>query len=176
MPYTIEQFCDDCRAILKQAQDNAAREAIRRNLERLLANEEFVAANCGPGARADITTLFHDPQTDVNVLCHVYDKARTSPPHDHGASWAIYGQAVLYTDMTDWQKTGRKLGPEADRDEVKPGRTYRLEPGMVGVYHPGMVHSIDYPAGARFIRITGTDLNLIPRGAYVAAGKVAATA
>ncbi len=25
-------------------------------------------------------------------------------PHDHGASWAIYGQAVRYTDMTEWTR------------------------------------------------------------------------
>ena len=176
MAYTLEQFCTDCRAILKTAQDNAAREAIRSSLERLLANRDFVAAHCEAGATPGVTTLFHDPETDVHVLCHVYDKPRKSPPHDHGASWAIYGQAVLHTDMTDWQRTDRKVGPEKDRDEVEPVRRYRLDPGKVGVYHPGMVHSIDYPAGARFIRVTGTNLDLIPRGAYVAAEKVAVQA
>ncbi len=50
MPYTLEQFCDEARDILKADGGDDGRENIRRNLEKLLANPEFVAANCGPAA------------------------------------------------------------------------------------------------------------------------------
>jgi hypothetical protein len=45
-------------------------------------------------------------------------------------------------------------------------RSYRLGPGEVGVYETGVIHSIDYPAGSRFIRVTGTNLDRIERDAF----------
>jgi hypothetical protein len=39
-------------------------------------------------------TLYEDPELGFVVLSHVNAKAAKSPPHDHGASWAIYGQAL----------------------------------------------------------------------------------
>ena len=44
---------------------------------------------------------------------------------------------------------------------VDKRRTYRLEPGMAGRFGPRQVHSIHFPDGGRFIRVTGTDLNKI---------------
>jgi hypothetical protein len=45
-------------------------------------------------------------------------------------------------------------------------RRYRLEPGKAGVYDVGAIHAIDYPDGARFVRVTGTDLEHVPRLKY----------
>jgi len=166
MAYTLEQFCADCRATLKQDDTHTGRQRIKGLLEKLLAERDFVARYCGPDAAPGIRRLYHDPETDVVVLAHIYDTPRTSPPHDHGASWAIYGQAVAFTDMTEWQLTGGNA--ERERPDVKPVTSYRLFPGMAGMYDNGKVHSIDYPAGARFIRVTGTDLDTIKRRTYTA--------
>ena len=55
--------------------------------------------------------------------------------------------------------------------DIETDRTYRLESGKAGIFDDGRIHSIEYPAGARFIRITGCDLAAIPRGRYdMAAG------
>lgn len=159
MAYTLEEFCADCRAALLQSKGEQARETIRANLERLLANEAFVAAYCGPDAEAGRHTLFHDPETDVHVLAHIYDAGRTSPPHDHGPSWAAYGQAAQYTDMSEYDKTG-EVGADG-REVVVKRRQYRLDPGMAGVFGPGQVHSIHFPDKARFVRVTGTDLDQV---------------
>ncbi len=95
------------------------------------------------------------------MLSHVNTKAAKSPPHDHGASWAIYGQAIKYTDMIEWQR--EDSGADPKHAELKPVKKYRLEPGQAGIYQDGTIHSIDYPDHARFIRVTGTDLDKIPR-------------
>jgi hypothetical protein len=84
-----------------------------------------------------------------------------SPPHDHGKSWAIYGQATQYTDMTEWQREDD--GSDPTHAKVKPVKKYRLNPGQAGIYQDGAIHSIDYPDRARFIRVTGTDLDKIDR-------------
>ena len=49
------------------------------------------------------------------------------------------------------------------RAELKEVKRYRLNPGMAGIYQDGAIHSIDYPDRARFIRVTGTNLDKINR-------------
>ncbi len=157
MSYTLDQFCDDCRSAIKADQGDGSREVIRQNLEKLLANEEFVAATCSPDAERGVHPLYQDPELGFMVLAHIYEKGVESAPHDHGPSWAVYGQAVKHTDMTVWAESGKG----GDAPLVEPDKTFRLDPGMAGPFNPGDIHSIKFPAGARFVRVTGTDLNTV---------------
>jgi hypothetical protein len=34
------------------------------------------------------------------------------------------------------------------------------------VFHPGIVHTVDFTPGSRYIRVTGTDLNKLVQGVY----------
>ena len=160
IPYTLEQFCADCRRALKEDAGPGGHEEIRRSLETLLADDDFLAAQCGPDTEAGIRTVYRDAEVGFNVLVHVYQSGKTSPPHDHGASWAIYGQAAEYTDMTRWKRLDD--GSKEGHAELERGETFRLEPGMAGTFEVGDIHSIHFPDGARFVRVTGTDLNTIP--------------
>jgi len=161
MAYDLEQFIADCRAALSSDPGPNGREQVRVALERLLANAEFVRRVCGEQVPHGLNVLYEDPTLGFQILAHVNAKARTSPPHDHGASWAIYGQATRYTDMTEWERLDD--GADPDRATLKPAKQYRLMPGQAGIYQEGAIHSIDYPANARFIRVTGTNLDRIPR-------------
>jgi predicted metal-dependent enzyme (double-stranded beta helix superfamily) len=167
MSYTLEAFCDDCK--MNADAGKAGREKIRHNMERLLADQDFVAAYFGPDAEPGITVVYSDDETDVQVLTHVYAEGKESPPHDHGESWAVYGQAVAHTDMTVWRRLD--TGEDADHAEVEPTQSYRLEPAMAGTFEPGEIHSIRFPPGARFLRVTGADLKKIPTRRYDPAGK-----
>ncbi len=172
MAYSFETFCTDCRAALKSDPGAGGHETIRQNLEKLLKDEAFVAANCGADAEPGISTIYRDEETDFNVLVHVYEAGKTGPPHDHGSSWAVYGQAAEYTDMTAWKRLDD--GSEDSRAELEKQRTVRLERGMAGKFEVGDIHSIHFPDGARFVRVTGTDLDVIPTRRFdVAAGSVA---
>lgn len=157
MTYTLNQFCDDCHSAITADDGDGSRELIRQNLETLLANEDFVAETCSPTAERGIHTLYQDPDLGFVVLAHIYDKAVESQPHDHGSSWAVYGQAVEHTDMTIWSEAGK----DDDAPILEPAETYRLDPGMAGTFNPSQIHSIKFPAGARFVRVTGTDLNTV---------------
>ncbi len=159
MAYGLTDFCHDCRVALQGDGGDGGREKIRQNLEKLLKNDEFVAEKCGADAEVGVHTLYHDEELDFHVLAHIYADGKVSPPHDHGPSWAIYGQAVLHTKMTVWER--KDDGAEGDKAELEVARQYRLDPGMAGVFQPGDVHSIDFPDGARFVRVTGTDLKQV---------------
>jgi len=50
MAYTLDEFAADCRRILKADPGPAGRETVRKRLQDLLMNDDFVAANCGPSA------------------------------------------------------------------------------------------------------------------------------
>ena len=161
MTYRLDEFAADAHDILQRDPGPAGREALCAKLEKLLQDDDFIAAYCGPGADAGAHLIHHDPQTDINVLAHIMEKDHTGWPHDHGTSWAIYGQAVEHTDMTAWKRLDD--GSEAGRGVLERGDTRRMERGAVGVFNEGAIHSIAYPAGARFVRVTGTDLSRIER-------------
>src|SRR6516165_5988571 len=149
MVYQLDQFISDCRSILARDPGPAGREQVRGRLELLLQNPDFVRRH------------YEDPALGFQILAHINDKARVSPPHDHGASWAIYGQATHYTDMTEWEREDD--GSDPQHAKLKPVKKYRLMPGHAGIYQDGRIHSIDYPDNARFVRVTGTNLDRIQR-------------
>ena len=161
MAYELDQFIADCRTSLARDPGPRGREQVRANLERLLANPDFIAKYCGDDQPRGLKVLYEDEKLGFQVLAHINDKARVSPPHDHGASWAIYGQATKYTDMTEWEREDDGRDPK--HAKLKPAKKYRLTPGKAGIYQDGKIHSIDYPDYARFVRVTGTNLDKIDR-------------
>jgi hypothetical protein len=169
MSYDLDQFVSDCRAILKRDGGPKGREEVRLRLELLLSNRDFVEKYCGEQVPRGLKVLYEDPELGFQVLAHINDKARVSPPHDHGASWAIYGQASHYTDMIEWEREDGGSG----KAKLKPVKKYRLLPGHAGIYQDGTIHSIDYPDYARFVRVTGTNLDKIERVRFdLATGEV----
>jgi hypothetical protein len=161
MSYDLDRFVTDCRSILTRDPGPEGREEVRVRLEQLLGDQDFINRYCGDDAPRGLTVLYEDKNLGFQVLAHINDKARVSPPHDHGASWAIYGQATKYTEMTEWERLDD--GTAEGRAELRPVKTYRLLPGQAGIYQAGKIHSIDYPDKARFIRVTGTNLDRIAR-------------
>jgi hypothetical protein len=169
MAYTLEDFSADCHRILKAHPGADGRDQVRRKLEQLLMEDEFIDAYCGPDATGGANVLYEDAELGFQILSHVMDKEHVGGVHDHGDSWAIYGQAVGHTDMTEWKRTDD--GSVDGKATVEKDNEYRLERGQAGIFANHAIHSIGYPAGSRFIRLTGVDLETIPRGRYdVAAG------
>jgi len=161
MSYDLDAFVSDCRAILKRDPGPKGRDDVRIHLEKLLTNRDFVETYCGDHVPRGLKVLYEDPDLGFQVLAHINDKARVSPPHDHGASWAIYGQAIKYTDMTECDRID--AGRDPKHAKLKQTKKYRLDPGHAGIFQDGAIHAIDYPDKSRFVRVTGTNLDKIHR-------------
>ena len=73
------------------------------------------------------------------ILAHAYDGAKNSKPHDHGPSWAIYGQAAGETIMTDWECLSRPT--ETTPGKARHVRDYAMKVGDAYLYDPGVLHS-----------------------------------
>ena len=138
MAYDLDRFCADARAILQYGDALAANlTRIGARLAELLANPVFVAfaftEDTPPGQRL----LFHDVATDFHVLAHVQRGGKSGTPHSHGTSWAIYGNARGFTDMTEW----RRVNPETEEQAVleqtaKYGLRDRPHPRLSAACHP----------------------------------------
>lgn len=164
MTYTLEAFAADCRAALKKDPGPAGRDEVRKLVEKASLDADFLATHVAPDQEQERKLLYEDPELGFCILAHVYNSAKDSTPHDHGPSWAIYGQTYGITEMTDW----RIVENAADG---KPGkavkaREYALSPGMAHVYNEGDLHSPNRRAATRLIRIEGINLLGMKRARY----------
>ena len=157
MSYSLGNFCDDARAILLERDDHDGRERIRQKLELLLCDAAFCAAYVGPDSDSGVSQIFEDPNLHFCVLAYNMVESHTSPPHDHGGSWAVYGQTAGYTDMTIWSAADPLDAKGAGN--IAPVRTFRLEPGKAGLFDVREIHSIQYPDISKFVRVTGVDMS-----------------
>lgn len=160
MAYTLDDFASDCRRLLKAGPQDKALSQMAERLSWLLDNPEFVASTFKPEDDFSKKVLFHDPELDFYVMAHVHQGPKEGPPHSHGASWAIYGTAMGMTGMKEWQRTN----PEAEEAVVlRMAEHYDLAKGMSRAYGPHAIHSTFHPAKAWVVRVTGTDLDKLPR-------------
>jgi hypothetical protein len=160
MAYTLQQFCADSHAALKAHPLDDALKAIAAKLGDLLKNEDFVKATFSADTPAGERELFHDPELDFYVLAHVQDGGKRGTPHSHGNSWAIYGNIDGVTKMTEYKRTN----PESEEAAIlEVTDAYGIGAGQTRGYGPGMIHSTEHPEKCWVIRITGTDLDVLPR-------------
>tara|TARA_R110002110_G_scaffold414147_1_gene643195 strand:- start:55067 stop:55570 length:504 start_codon:yes stop_codon:yes gene_type:complete len=164
MSLTIEQFGTECHDILNKGASDENLEAVRGVLERFLADEEFVGAHLGPDNTEKRKILFEDPELGFCICAHVYLGSASAPPHDHGPTWAIYGQASGQTVMTEFKAL---QAPQGDTPgKVEPVKTYDLDPGMAVAYPTGRLHAPKREGDTRLIRIEGRNLDHVSREAF----------
>jgi hypothetical protein len=160
MTYTLHEFCNDCRALLKGQPLAIALPQIADRLARLLANPVFVSETFNDSMLPGKRVLHHDVELDFYVLAHVQQGGKTGKPHSHGGSWAVYGNAKNVTEVIEWRRVNSHT---ADHAELAATSKYTLGPGQTKAYGPNVIHSAAHPKKACVIRVTGTDLNHIPR-------------
>ncbi|MPY72218.1 MAG: hypothetical protein GEU92_19335 [Alphaproteobacteria bacterium] len=168
--YDLERFCVECRDALSADSGAKGREAVRRCVEKLLSNPAFVAAHVPVPRKKGRTVLHRDAETGFCVMAHGTPEGNgVGRPHDHGASWAVYGQAHGVTEMTVWRRTDS--GEASGRAEIEPAQTFALEPGRAALFDTGVIHNTAHPRPAAWVRVTGADLDRIERHRYDPARK-----
>ena len=156
--YTLNEFCDDVRATLALDDNSDGREIVRQKLEILLADADFLNSYVSDNHEHGVEQIYEDEALRFCILAYNMDAPRQSPPHDHGNSWAVYGQAAGRTDMTLWTID--------EQGTLRPDREFRLNAGEAGLFDVGAIHSINYDQGAKFVRVTGVDLAQVERRVY----------
>ena len=69
MAYDLDQFIADCRSTLARDPGPAGREQVSANLERLLANADFVREYCGDDVPRGLKVLYRGPDARLPDPC-----------------------------------------------------------------------------------------------------------
>ena len=160
MAHTVQQFAQACNTALKAEPGPAGRKKVCSLLQEVLKDAALMDSTFNDNT-PERHLLYEDPELGFCILAHNYKGAKESSPHDHGPSWAIYGQVRGETQMSDWE-----LVTPASTD--KPGKvrhktTYKLVPGSAHVYNEGNLHSPSRSGPTRLIRIEGTNMEKVKR-------------
>ena len=159
MAYTFDEFCDDCRETLLEKPNKEGHEKLVVLLERFLKNKNFITEQLSPEAKPGRPIIFQDPETGFCIQNHIHERVGGGPPHDHGSSWAVYGQAVGCTGMTEYLR--KDDGQKKGFAELEILREFNMNAGEAGLFDVGEIHSIRVVPGGRVIRITGANLDLL---------------
>ena len=165
MGTNIEQFARQCHDALKAQPGTAGREKVRDLVTQVLKDGDFVNTYI-PDGTPERKVLYEDPELGFTILAHAYEGAKNSKPHDHGPSWAIYGQASGETIMTDWECLSRPT--EGQPGKARRIRDYAMRPGDAHLYDPGVLHSPRRDASTRLLRIEGQNMDRVKRLPYEA--------
>ena len=107
--------------------------------------------------------LWGNKGSGMQILWHGADTPKKGSPHDHGQSWALYFQVTGVTEMTTYGRTvgepgqpGEAILEKVDERDVTPGNAM--------FFGPQVIHSTQHSSPpARWIRVTGTDLDFAER-------------
>ncbi len=163
MPYTLEQLSHSFHEMLKAEPGPAGRQKVCAMLSQALTDKAFVAKHL-TDSTSERHLLYEDPELGFCIFAHYYKGAKSSPPHDHGPSWAIYGQATGETQMNDYELL--EPASESKPGKVRQTRTYALKPGMAHVYNEGDLHSPTRLDSTQLIRIEGMNMDRVKRLRY----------
>ena len=163
MPYTLNDLVEDIKEIIISEKISEGSDKICYFVSKALMDQNFIAENLTDRQNGDSPRqiLYEDEDTGFCVCGHVYDKEAIGNPHDHGPSWAIYGQATGETEMTDWEVMENQSSD--DIIYVKPKKTYIMKAGDVHFYNVGQVHSPVRNDPVRLLRIEGVNLDNVKR-------------
>ena len=163
MGQTLAQYADQMHRILAADPGPEGRKKVCGVVQEMCKDENFVREYL-PDNGPERKILYEDPELGFCILGHVNNGARESAPHDHGPTWAIYGQASGETIMTDYECMDRAA--DGHRGKAKPVRDYKLTPGAAYVYNEGDLHSPRRDAPTRLIRIEGRNVEKLRRFPY----------
>jgi hypothetical protein len=165
MEFTLDSFASECRRILKADPGPAGRDKVRAVVQEVLKDEKFLGTYLNENT-PDRQVIYEDPELGFCICAHLNRDAREANPHDHGSSWAIYGQAFGETEMSDWEVI--EPATEDKPGKVRRARVYVLKPGMAHIYNEGDVHSPKRVTTTGLIRIEGKNTQKMKRLAYKA--------
>ena len=161
MTYGLENLVADIRQTLKDSPEGQGCSDICQYVEQALGDETFISTHFGADKTRPRHIIHEDPDFGFCVCVHIYHEASNGDPHDHGPSWAVYGQAEGITEMTHW-----RIVKPAEGDNpalVEQVETLVMQPGMAHFYKVGDIHAPNRSGKVKLLRIEGANLDNIKR-------------
>ena len=165
MTETLRQFAAACKTALTENEGKSGREIVCGLVTEALRDDRFVADNIA-SAEKERNVVYEDPDLGFCICVHRYAGAAEGAPHDHGPTWAIYGQADGETEMTDWEII--ETPTDGKPGTVKKTKSYVMKPGDAHLYEPGDVHAPLRYSATRLLRIEGINTEKVTRTPLIA--------
>jgi hypothetical protein len=158
MAYTLEQFCDQSRSLLKSQPIDAALSQMGEQLSRLLSDPDFVAktfSESTPPGRFEI-----HKEAGLCIVGEVKAPNSVNNPHDHGSSWVIYGNAKNVAQITEWRRTN---STSQDHAELMVTGKHTLGAGATCLSQPYAIHSTANVEKTWLVRVSAVDVETLQR-------------
>jgi predicted metal-dependent enzyme (double-stranded beta helix superfamily) len=145
--YTLERFIADVQQVFASTKDPRAQaQAVAKHMQELLTvpgwlDEELQSLPQSGYGRVDlhIDEEYGHPEPGFLAMCSAQRPGQDNSPHDHGASWVVYGVYKGAIEQTKW----RWVYPEHDwtSPELKPAERHVQAEGAVAFFLPGEIHT-----------------------------------
>lgn len=168
MTYDLKSLAREIKAVLSADPSEDGPQGILPLVEKALVDPQFLADNFGADKPGPRHVIHEDPDLGFCICAHVYHDENNGAPHDHGPSWAVYGQAEGTTVMTHWNVVQPALDGQPAR--VEQHETLTLGPGDAYYYRPGAVHAPMRAGPVKLLRIEGKNLDTVTRTPIEIAG------
>ena len=158
----LQTLANDISSVLGTASRVDAMQAICDLVSKAVKDQDFVQDYLPDRVNGEPPriVLYEDERLGFCICGHVYADAALGSPHDHGPSWAIYGQADGITEMSEWSVVQQL---ENGVKKVTLESSYTMEVGDVRFYDIGVVHSPTRKHPVKLLRVEGENLDNIKR-------------
>ena len=163
MNKVLSDLSQTCRKLLIENPGPEGRKLVAAHLQHLLRDAD-AAETLVPVTAGERDLLYQDPELGFCILAHNFAGPKTTPPHDHGPSWAIYAQVRGETEMSEFDLV--QAASEDTPGKVKLSKTYQMRTGDAHVYEQGVLHAPTRTAPTSLLRIEGTDMSQVKRLKY----------
>lgn len=177
--YTLEQFIADIREVFATIKDPRAQaQAVAEHTKKILAvpgwlEEKIDLPAEGGYGRAD---LYVDderghPGTGFLLMCSIQAPGvkpgeAGTVPHDHGASWVVYGvyKGAIEQTVYNWSYSGGAWASP----QVKESTRFVQREGEVAYFLPGVIHKTLNASNGRslVLRVEAQKLDWVTRHRY----------
>jgi predicted metal-dependent enzyme (double-stranded beta helix superfamily) len=179
--YTLDRFIADIRNVFALTKDPCAQaQGVAGHMQRFLAvpgclDERVHLSSEGGFGRINLylDEAYGHPDPGFLVMCALLPPSRQATksltrgtPHDHGASWVVYG---VYQGAIE-QTTYRWFHPEGQRTApvLTESERFVQDVGEIAFFLPGEIHKTatigDHPAGA--LRVEAQAMDRVVRHRY----------
>ena len=177
--YTLDQFVADLQGAFASHPDLVGRaNAVAEVVQQLLKVGGWVQElldkggyDSLPGSTYADTTHGH-PAAGFHITCGAQQRDQANAPHDHGATWVVYGtyEGAIEQTRWGWDYSKGPLQPQLVAKE-----SFVQKPGDVAYFLPGEIHDTRNVADGRsvVVRVEAQKVATVWRHRYLKDGNTA---
>ncbi|MTI12871.1 hypothetical protein [Sansalvadorimonas verongulae] len=159
IPARVLDFAATCRVSLEKYELDTACQRITHALRKRLVDRAFLNDCFTTEDWEGRKIIYKDEQFGFCICAHINNDHKEAPPHNHGETWAIYGQAAGHTEMSEWEQTEHA-------GIVRKIKAYTMGPGDAQLYPQGAIHSPIRRLPGKLVRVEGQDLDTVEQDSF----------